>query len=376
MITNKKVIWGILLLLLIALIVYRVFSPKKNQYTFGKVEKKTVTEIVSESGSVVTNGRVEIYSPTTGVVQKIFVSNGDKVLERQKLFTVKSTASPQEKAAANAEYQLAKAAFRQAENTRRSTMATVDRVHDDVKNHDKDETYLQKETRTIAEVANDNAYDALLAAQARLSSAQINYYATLNSTVTAPVPGLISNLSLTEGTSVQIKNILLPSSPLLLIGELGETEVVVSVGESDINKIKVGQEAVVRFDAVENKTYPGVVQRLDESGINTQGVAKFNVYLIIQDPDENLKPGMNADVDITTKELVDVLTVPNTAIKPYQKGRAVRILGKNKQIEFVTVKTGIKGKDYTQIIEGLKEGDRIITSLSGETPPKSNFFQI
>lgn len=363
-----------LIVILIAFFAFRSLSRKKDQYTFGTAKKMPLTEIVSESGSITTSGKIDIYSTTTGVVGKLFVANGDHVLEKQKLFTVTSTASPQEKTAAFATYQTAKSAVQQAENNRRKTIATVNKVHDDVKNHDKDETFLQKETRTTAEVANDNAYDALLAARADLISAQTSYYATLNSTITAPTSGVISNLSIIPGSSVAVSNVLAPALPALIISKPGTVEVMVSIGESDINKIRIGQSADIKFDAIENKVYKGIVKRYDESGQISGSVTKFNVYIAVSDPDENLKSGMNADIDIFTQELEDALTVPNTAIKPYQKGRAVRIL-KNNKIEFVPVKIGVRGKENTQILEGISEGQQIILSLVSEKTTTKNPLQ-
>jgi Cu(I)/Ag(I) efflux system membrane fusion protein len=83
---------------------------------------------------------------------------------------------------------------------------------------------------------------------------------------------------------------------------------------------------------------------------------------------------MTADVDIITRKEPGVLSVPNAAVKPYQKGRAVRKLGKNGEIEYLPVKVGIRGKENTQIIEGLVEGQKIIVSLTNEKAPKKSPF--
>ncbi len=356
--------------------IYRYARGTKNKYVFGTAQKQDITEVVSEAGNVISNGQVEMYSSTNGVIGSMYVSNGDLVKENQKLFTVKSTSSSQEKSDAYALYQAAKNSLQQAENVRRGTIATVDRVHDDVKNHDKDETYLQREARTIAEVANDNAYSALLTAKAQLVSAQVKYFSTQNSTITAPIKGVVSSLTAVQGSHVEIESPLTPSLPVLLISQTGTTEIVIPVGESQINKIKKDQSVSLKFDAVEGQIYKGVIDRFDENGILTQGVAKYNVYITVLDGDEKLKPGMSVDADIITNEVKDVLSVPNTAIKPYQKGRAVRILGDNGKIEYLPVKTGIKGIDFTQILEGLKEGQQIILSESGKSTESSNFFQI
>jgi RND family efflux transporter MFP subunit len=354
----------------------KVISTNKDGYIFDTVQKRTITETVTESGTVIANGRVGIYSPTNGVVDVVFVANGEAVLENHKLFTVKSTASSQEKAAAYSDYEAAKAAVQQAENTRRSTQATVDRVHDDLKNKDDTETFTEKETRTTAEVANDNAYDALLAARARLSSAQAAYQATQDAIVTAPISGMIANLSVIRGSNVSINSQLAPVSPVLIIGGLGMTEIMIGVGETDINKIKTGQEAEIKLNAVSDKIYKGVVARFDENGTITQGVVKFNTYIQITDTDDRIKPGMTADVDIITNKLADVLSVPNTAVKPYQKGRAVRKLNSKGKLEYIPVKTGIRGKEFTQIVGGLEESQEIVVSLTNEKTTRNGIFGI
>ena len=371
--SRKNKVTIIIVILVIAFFAGKsLITGKNNGYVMDTVQKRTIIEIVTESGTVTANGRVNIYSPTNGVIGEVFVANGQAVIEGQKLFSVKSTATPQEKAAATAAFQAAKSAVQQAENTRRATQTTVDRVHDELKNNDADETFLEKETRTAAEVANDNAYDALLSARAQLASAEVTYHSSQNAVVTAPISGIISNLSVIKGSSVTIVNLLAASSPVLIIGGLGSSEITVPVGEGDITKIKIGQPVAIKLDAVKNKVYLGLIKRLDDQGSAIQGVVKFFVYIEITDPDGYLRSGMTADVDITTGELANVLSVPNTAVKPYQKGRAVRILGAKGQLEYLPVKTGIRGKEFTQIIEGLSEGQQILVSLTNEKTPRKS----
>lgn len=370
---KTKIIFLIILVVFGIFLGKRIFFASKDGYVFDTVQKRDITEVVSESGSVTSSGNIPVYSPTTGLVTEVYVTPGQSVTERQKLFSVKSTATPAEKSAAYAAYQVAVTAVQQAENTRRLTQATVQRVHDDLKDKGSTENFSQRETRTTAEVANDNAYDALLAAQAQLTSAQVAYWATQNSTLTAPVEGWISNLSVVTGSSVIAHNPLISSSPVLLISGLGTSEVVISVGESDINKIQVGQTAEITLDAVADHVYHGKVTRVDTVGTLTQSVVKFNVYLEFTDADERIKSGMTADVDIITRQLSDVLSVPNTAVKPYQKGRAVRIL-KSGEIEYLPITVGIKGKEYTQITDGLSQGQEIIISLTNEKSKRSSSF--
>lgn len=372
----KKKIFIIVLIIVVAIVGFVFFSRKKSQYVFESVTRRTIIGLVSESGTVTSNGGTYIYSSTTGVINKVYVTNGDFVTEKQKLFSVKSTSTPQQRAESYALYQAAKSAVQQAENTRRSTSATVDRVHDDVKDHDSDESFLEKETRTIAEVSHDNAYDALLSAKANLISAQANYNSLLNSTAIAPISGIITNLAITSGLMVSANTVLSPAIPVLFIKSSSPTEILIPIGENDINKVEVGQKATIKFDAIENKIYTGVVDRFDENGTVVQSVSKYNLYVSVLDPDENIKSGMTADVDIVTDELTSVISVSSSAVKPYQKGRAVRVLDNNKQIKYLPVKIGVKGKEFTQIIEGVNEGQEIIVSLADEQSSKASMFKL
>ncbi len=371
---KKKAVVIVVILIIGFFVGRKFFINGDDGYLFGTAQKRTITEIVSESGLITTSGSANIYSPTNGVVEEVFVSNDEEVNERQKLFTVKSTATSQEKTAAFAAYKAAATALQQAENNLRDKTATRDKVLDDVKGHDDDESFEQKQARTTAEVAADNAYEAVLAARAQLTAAQVAYQATQNATVIAPVSGLISNLSVISGSSVLVNNILAPSSPALMISGLGITEVMISVSENDINKIKVGQEVTIKVDAIDDKAYKGMVTRVDKIGTITQGVVSFNVYMEIVDPDDKIKSNMTIDVDIITNELEGVLSVPNTAVKPYQKGRAVRSLGSNDEIEFIPVKIGLKGKEFTQITEGLEERQKIIVSLTNVKVERTSPF--
>lgn len=373
---KKKILIIIFALILILIGGSILFSNKKSEYVFGTVGRNTIIGTVSESGAVTSNGGTFIYSSTTGIISQVYVSNGDLIGEKQKLFSVQSTATPQQKAESYALYQAARSAVQQAENNRRSAAATLDRLYDDLSKGNKDETLSEKETRTIAEVANDNAHDALLAAKANLVSAQNNYNSLLNSTAVAPIPGIVSNLSIAVGNTVSVNSPLAPSAPVLFIKSNSPTEILITVGENDINKIKVGQNSNIKLDAIENKVYKGVVQRFDERGTVVQGVPKYNLYILVLDPDENIKSGMTADVDIVTSELTNVLVVPNAAVKPYQKGRAVRILDKNGKIQYLPIKIGVRGKEYTQIIEGLNEGQEIIVSLADEQVKKTGLFKL
>lgn len=373
----KKKLVVIVIFLIIFILGFNVITNalKQPEYITAQVTLGDLTEIVSESGAISTDSRTDIYSPTNGIIDEVFVSNGDQINQGQELFTVKSTATDDEKKTAYANYQAALIALKQAENTLRDKTAILDTVLDDVKDHDDDETFAQKQARTTAEVAKDNAFDAVKIADAQLVALQIAYQATQNATVKAPIAGTVSNLSIVLGSGVSINTVLAPVRPVLTIGNLSTTEVILSLSENDIIKVKENQEVKIDVDAINNKLYKGIVKRVDTFGTDVSGVVKYNVYIEVLNPDENLRPGMTADADIITKRLTDILSVPNSAVKPYQGSKAVRVpTDKKNETKLIPVKVGIRGSERTQILEGLSEGEIIILALSNDQVERKGPF--
>src|SRR5690606_6362227 len=129
------------------------------------------------------------------------------------------------------------------------------------------------------------------------------------------------------------------------LATFSRTEAVVSLSESDTIKVKPGQEVEIEVNAIDDKTFRGRVVRVDDIGSNTQGVVQYSAYVELLERDNDIKPGMTVDVTITTKTVSDVLSVPNSAVKPYKGGRAVRIVDpKTTEPKYIPVEIGVKGE--------------------------------
>lgn len=391
----KKKVFFIGILVIVALFLIFQFY-KLNQpppYTTQKAIKSDITEIVSETGNITPTGAINVYSPTNGVVTDVYVSNGEKVVEDQELFTVKSTATEQEQQQAYANYLTSQASLNTAlsdQDLLRSNMYTAWKTFLDLatnstyENGDKTPN-VEKRTAAEFQVAQDiwhasekkyQDQQAVIAqAQAQSQHAYLLYQATQNAVVKAQTDGTVSNLSIKTGGSVIVYNPSMPPVPVLVLTSGTTDEAVIALGESDIVKIKPGQVAKITVSAAGNKEYGGKVLRIDSIGTSNQGVITYNVYLKIEKADDQLRPGMSIDTEITTKKVSNILSVPNASIKPYQGGKAVRIPGKKKNdVIFVPVETGIRGKDNTQIINGIKEDQTVITALSNEQLKRSSLL--
>lgn len=390
----KKKIFSIVLVLLILFVGLPLVSSRfsKPSYVTAKATKSTIVETVSESGEIAVNGRTDIYSPTNGIVEEIYAQNGQIVQTGQELFTIKSSATEQEKSQALATYLAAKSALDTANASIYSLQAQMFSTWDEFKGLSTSDMYEnsdgtpKNEQRASAEfhaaeknwIAAESNFkkqqNVISQAQAALSAANLAYQSTQNAVVKATADGVVSNLAVTTGSSVKANSPTSPQRPLATIANNTTTEVVVSLSENDIAKVQPGQVATLEINAIHDKKYTGFVQRVDTLGTVDQGVIRYNAYIQVSNPDDRLRPGMNVDVEITTKTLPNVLSVPNAAVKPYQGGRAVRIVGKDGQVEYIPVQIGIRGTEKTQILKGLTEGQEVITTLGNDQIKRSGFF--
>ncbi len=391
----KKKIFFIGVFLIILLVVMGQISQlgQPPPYTTQKVEKSDIVETVSETGNISSGGSAYVYSPTNGVVTNVMVSNGTVVEKDQDLLSIESSATQQEAQTAYANYLAAKASLNAANSNQdvlRSDMFTKWKRYLDLATngtYENGDDSPNTANRTAAEfhIAEDDWHAAekkykdqettIAQAQAAVNSTWLSYQATQNAVVKSPMEGTVSNLSVTNGSAVSINSTLSPQTPVLAITKGTTNEVVVPLSETDIAKVRPGQSAKINVDAVNNKTYKGIVERADAIGMKVQGIITYNVYLKFLDPDANLRPGMSVDVEITTKKLTGVLSVTNSTVKPYQGGKAVRIPGKKKgEVVYVPVEIGVRGKDRTQILKGLSEGQTVITSLSNEQIKRPGLF--
>ncbi|OGG16581.1 hypothetical protein A3D77_06245 [Candidatus Gottesmanbacteria bacterium RIFCSPHIGHO2_02_FULL_39_11] len=347
----------------------------KPHYIFAKVARGNITELVSETGNIGSSSTTGIYSPTNGTVEEIYVANNDPVTPGQNLFKVKSSATEQEKAQALSSYLTAKTTLDTANSNLYTLQSVMFSKWDTFKTLAQTDTYEnsdespKNDQRSSAEfhIAKDDWLAAesnykkqqavIFQAQAALTSAHLSYQATMDTTVKATAGGVVANLQLSVGDTVQTK-----SSTLMIISEVANTQVDVSLNEVDIPKVAEGQKAEVTLDAFPGKTFNGSVKSIDTVGTNTSGVITYRVLISILNPGPGIKPGMTANVDIETADATNVLTVPNNAVKPYQGKKAVQILdARTKKTNYIPVVIGIKGTEKTEIKSGIAEGSEVIT---------------
>ena len=200
----------------------------------------------------------------------------------------------------------------------------------------------------------------IAAAEARVNAAQ----ATLNmARLIAPFAGTVTDAHPLSGDQVNAGTL------GFRVDDLSSLYVDVDISEVDINTVSVGQPVTLTFDAILGGEYNGEVTQVSQSGNTVQGVVNFTVTVKITDPDEKVKPGMTAAVNITVQHLKDVILIPNRAVRLVDGKRVVYLLRDGLPVQ-VEVRLGSSSDTMSVLADGdVKEGDLIILN-----PPSISTF--
>jgi RND family efflux transporter MFP subunit len=194
--------------------------------------------------------------------------------------------------------------------------------------------------------------------------------------IRAPFDGVIAKLNAKEGDAVSSATIL---GTLITKQKIAE----ISLSEVDVAKLKIGQEAILTFDALPDLKIKGEIVEISTVGTEDQGVVSYDVKISLAQENEEIKPGMTVNAEIIVDKRENVLIVPNSAIKNDRTNQYVEVVKNYKLlkensfrpiqipqdlIEKRYIKTGISNDEFTEILEGLNEGEIIvIRTLSQQT---------
>lgn len=266
-------------------------------------------------------------------------------------------------------------------------------------NHDQAEASLtelkaKRDSASSLLTAAEAAASAVASAESGLTTAQNSYNEAVKNAqkreVRAPISGSVLVMNATEGAGVggakggsnSSNN---SSTELVRIADFSKISVSIQVNEVDISKIKTGQKATVTFSALPDVVCDATVESIatvatgsSSSDSGSSGVVTYTVELIIDDPNENIKPGMSANVSITTQEVADAITVPATALVANADGSySVTVVTRDDKGEIASQETrqvsvAATNSTTAAISQGLSEGDEVLLANSSTTDDSSD----
>ncbi|PYX21483.1 MAG: secretion protein HlyD [Acidobacteria bacterium] len=431
--TWKKVLIGVVGISA-ALIVLGVAVHESNKGVVtvqtGKAERQDLSSIVSASGEIKPKTYVNIGANAFGKITHLYVKEGDRVRKGQLLAQLENVQSAADVAATKASLEASRTDALAAEANLNTAKADLNRAKADAErmrlDWDRAEGLYKAELIAKAEYetrkANWQSAEAGLAqADARVAQAKAQldsagrHVAQTDATLTrasdvlqktvyaAPYNGMITNLPVREGETVVIGIQNAPGSTLMTLADMSVITAEVKVDETDIVNVRLGQTAEVTIDAIPKKVFHATVSEIGNNAIvRSTGVATsqqasasqeakdFKVVVTLQDPPEDLRPGLSTTAKITTATRSNVVTIPIQALtirreedleaanaekgsvqaaapqkdasknKKESEVQGVFVI-RDKKAQFVPVQTGITGTTDIEVLSGLTQGDEIVT---------------
>ena len=369
---KKKIILLVVAALAVVAIGYQMLaggdSKQKVTFATAKVERTTLSESITATGTIEPVTEVEVGTQVSGIIDKIYVDYNSVVTKGQLIAEMDRVTLQSELASQRASYDGAKAEY----EYQKKLYERNEKLH--AKQLIADTDYEQSlYNYQKAKSAFDSSRAALAKAERNLSYA----------TITSPIDGVVISRAVEEGQTVASGF----ETPTLftIAADLTQMQVVADVDEADIGGVEEGQRAVFTVDAYPNDQFEGVVTqvRLGESSSSTTAsssstVVTYEVIISAPNPSLKLKPRLTANVTLYTLDRPNVLAIPTRALRftpnPFFVGEKAVINDVEAPHKVWTrqgntytahaVETGISGGNYTEVLSGINEGTEIITEAS------------
>src|SRR6266850_1745238 len=364
-------------------------SPDVDPSRLATVERGTMVKSVVATGKVEPITKVEIKSKANGIITVLnadvdrAVKEGDILVEldREQLAAALRGAEANllaaraslEAAQAQLQKNIVEAEGPDAEFARRA----YDRAQSLFAQHLIAQSALD-DAHGLVEVADNRkraAHSQLAVSQAKVTEARAQVAQAkaaadraaedvANATIRAPIRGTVLSRDVEIGSPVSsILNLGANATLVMTLGQIEQVFVRGKVDEADIGRVRLGQQARIRVETFKDKTFNGQVTQISPMGVEKDNVTTFEVRVSIDNPGKELKANMTANAEIVLEEHPDSLIVPEAAITyDAQKNAFVDLLapGSKTGRQKTQVKVGVGNGTKIQILEGLKQGDKVV----------------
>lgn len=331
-------------------------------YEFATVSRGNVLQHVTASGSLSALVSVDVGSQVSGKITHLYVDFNSPVKKGQLVAEIDPT--------------VYEAQLQQAQGDLASARADVT-----LKRQNLERKKVLVPLKAASQLDLDQATAELAQSQAAVTIKEaVLHSATANlgyCKITAPVDGIVISRKVDEGQTV----IAAMSTPVLftVAQDITKMNITADVSEADIGQVKTGQPVEFGVDAFPNEVFHGKVSQVRKSPTTTQNVVTYQTIIAVNNPEQKLFPGMTADVSILVLQRDNVLKVPNSALRysppdnakfttapPKQLQRAQQLAyvlqADNATLAPRIVHAGATDGVNTEILDGLAQGDRVVTA--------------
>ncbi len=287
-------------------------SDSTFSYRTADVERGDLTLMVTATGNLQPLNQVEVGSEVSGTIASVPVDFNNKIRINQVLAQLDTSTLANRVAEAKAALQSAQAGVKEAVATELERQLALRRCRELAKQQmcsDNDVDVAKAAyARAQAGVASAKAQVAI--AQAVLSGHQTSLE---KATIRSPINGIVLDRKVEPGQTVAASF----QTPVLftLAEDLSRMQLIVSVDEADIGRIRDGQQAIFNVDAYSNRSFNADITQVRHAPQTTEGVVSYETILGVNNEDLQLLPGMTATAEIITRQIDDALLIPNAALR-------------------------------------------------------------
>ena len=374
----KRTIWLLLAVVLIA-VLWAIFRPKEEvNYITDEVQRSNLNQIVNATGEISAAQLVDVGAQASGQIKKLYVKLGQQVKKGDLIASIDSTTQLNTLNTNKARLDTYRAQLVSAQVALRVKQRAFDR----------ERALLAQDATSKADW--ENAQDALAAAKANVAELRSQIRQTqiaINTSeadlgytrITAPMDGTVVSIPVEEGQTVNASQ----NTPTIVqLADLSKMLNKMQIAEGDMGKVKAGMSLTFTTLADNAKKRQAKLDVVDP-GLTTMSQGSYNtstdttdtaIYYyaraLVPNDDGTLHIGMTTQNNILVKSVKGVLTVSNQAIKHRQGKKIVMVLDNNQQVHPVQVETGITDGMRTEIVKGLKEGDKVVVSSMNNAEAK------
>ena len=343
------IIFGSLITIVVLYFIVNSFfsntNEKSDNFKTAVVTRRDIGSSVLSTGIIkpMVGAEVRVGSRVSGLVKSLHANVGDYVKKGQ----IIAELEPSE---LKAKYNQSFAALQNAKANYEYAKLDLERQKSLLKQNfiSQNQLYLAEKTFEINKAQLEQA-------QANLDYAKVQLEYTK---ITAPITGIVASVSTQEGETVAAS---FSAPTFVTIIDLERLEVWAYVDETDIGRIKENQNATFTVDTYSDTDFEGIVTAIYPKAVIQDNVVNYVSTLKITDFKEKiLRPEMTVTVTIYLEKKENVLTVPNNAIKREQGKTVVTVLDNDGKMNQRTVKTGYSSNGYVEILEGVREGEKVV----------------
>jgi HlyD family secretion protein len=344
------IVLGCAVVLTFVFLIAKAAGPK-TVFPVEAAARRTIESKVLASGSILPAREVEVKSPLSGVVERLFAEPGNPIAKGDSLVSVRVVPNSLELNASEAA--LEKSAIRL--RTAQTEMEKVKSLFE--KNLVAEADYAN--SRTAYDLALEDFKEAknriMLIREGVSSGAR-----TINNLVKSPISGTVLDIPVKLGAPVQESGGYAVGTTVALIADMTSLLFEGDIDEGQIDSLKKGMEANIKLAAIDNQTIKGKLTFISPRGVESSGAIKFKIRIAIEPPrDIFLRAGYSASAEIILNRVENAVCVKERDLL-VEDGKYFVEVEKAPQVFVKTeVKTGLSDGLVTEIKSGLAEGDRV-----------------